>query len=147
MDLIIGSGRHDAILTLIERSTNFSILRKLPLGKNPEGVVSAVIDELFLYKKNVLTITTDNGLEFMRHDLVERALGTKVYYTDPYSSWQKGAIENANKLIRQYIPKGADFSEYGDRDILEIQKKINRRPRKKLSFECPRDIFFNSLRH
>lgn len=64
---------------------------------------------LFPYKKNVLTITTDNGSEFACHKKIAKALGTTVYFADSYASWHKGAIENENKLIRQYIPKGTDL--------------------------------------
>ncbi|MBD5269706.1 MAG: IS30 family transposase, partial [Bacteroides sp.] len=66
-------------------------------------------------------------------------------FADSYSSWQKGAIENANKLIRQYIPKGTDFSTLTDAFIRQIQYKINRRPRKKLNFESPKTVFFRRI--
>ncbi len=65
-----------------------------------------------------------------------------VYSADSYSSWQKEAIENANKLIRKYIPKKSNFDDFSDRRIMEIQKKINRRPREKLNFEAPLKRFF-----
>lgn len=66
-------------------------------------------------------------------------------FADSYSSWQKGAIENANKLIRQYIPKGTDFATLTDEFIRRIQYKINRRPRKKLNFESPKVVFFRQI--
>ena len=69
--------------------------------------------------------------------MITEALGAQVYFADPYSSWQKGAIENANGLIRQYIPKAMPFSELDDEDIGRIADKINARPRKKLGFETP----------
>lgn len=81
-------------------------------------------------KEKLKTITTDNGMEFSAHEVISKALGVEVFFTDPYSSWQKGAIENANGLIRQYIPKRASFDEYDDKDIQRIKDKINRRPRK-----------------
>jgi IS30 family transposase len=75
--------------------------------------------------------------------------GTKkpnlVYFADSYASWQKGAIENANKLIRQYIPKGTDFSTLTDSFIRKVQHKINRRPRKKLNFQTPKNAFFKQI--
>lgn len=80
--------------------------------------------------KTLKTITTDNGSEFMLHEQFARKLKTKVYFADSYCSWQKGAIEYANKLIRQYFPKGTDFNLITKEKIMEIQKKINRRPRK-----------------
>lgn len=81
-------------------------------------------------KEKLKTITTDSGMAFSAHEVIYRALGVEVFFTDPYSSWQKGAIENANGLIRQYIPKRVSFDEYDDKDIQRIKDKINRRPRK-----------------
>ena len=98
---------------------------------------------LFSYRsKGVKTITTDDGGEFACHELIEKKLRATVYFTDSYCSWQKGAIENANKLVRQYIPKGTDFNTVSDRFVMEIQKKINRRPREKLGFRSPKEYFF-----
>ena len=70
---------------------------------------------------------------------------TTVYFTDPYSSWQKGSIENANGLIRQYIPKSSPIKHLKDKDIDEITAKINTRPRKKLNFSTPIEEFLNYL--
>ena len=94
------------------------------------------------------TITTDNGCEFAAHLEITRMLSRggrergKVYFADSYCSWQKGAIENANKLIRKYIPKKANFDDFSDSKIMKIQKKINRRPREKINFDSPKDRFF-----
>ena len=77
--------------------------------KEAEEVAQIVRDLWFPYRHYVKTITTDNGSEFCDHRKISQALGATVYFADPYSSWQKGCIENTNKLIRQYIPKGIDF--------------------------------------
>ena len=145
MDLIIGKGQKSAILTLCERSKNYLLMAKLPHGKNPEKVADMAIRLLFPYRKNVLTITTDNGSEFACHKKIAKALGTTVYFADSYASWQKGAIENENKLIRQYIPKGTDFKELSENFIKEVQYKINRRPREKLNFSTPKREFFKLI--
>lgn len=145
MDLIIGREGKGAILVLAERKTNYFIMKKLPLGKKPEGVTLEVYRALLPYKSHVLTITTDNGSEFSDHQEIARLLQTKVYFADSYCSWQKGAVENTNKLIRQYIPKGADFNNFSEHIIMKIQKKINRRPREKLNFSTPKDEFFNLI--
>jgi IS30 family transposase len=86
-----------------------------------------------------------NGSEFAAHELITKRLGVPVYFADPYSSWQKGAIENGNKLIRQYIPKGVSFKDYSDQDIKNIQYKLNRRPREKLDFNSPKNEFYKQL--
>ena len=152
MDTIVGKDGKGAIVTLTERSTNILLMERLPQGKHPGPLAKAVIRLLFPYRHTIRSITTDNGSEFCAHRLISRALapkGTKdpnlVFFADSYCSWQKGAIENANKLIRQYIPKGTDFSTLTDAFIRKIQYKINRRPRKKLNFESPKKIFFEQL--
>ena len=97
------------------------------------------------FRKNVHTITTDNGVEFRDHARIARELNTTVFFADSYASWQKGAIENTNKLIRQYIPKSADFNNITDDYIHSVQLKLNRRPRQKLKFLTPKDVFYNLL--
>ena len=77
------------------------------------------------------SFTTDNGPIFAAHKLTTKYLGAAVCFDAPYASWQKGAVENTNKLIRQYIPKQANFDDFTDKKIAMIQKKINRRPRPK----------------
>ena len=145
MDLILGKGQKSAILTLCERSRNYLVMERLPQGKNPDAVAETVTRLLWPYRRNVLSITTDNGVEFCRHRRIAVALNTTVYFADSYSSWQKGTIENTNKLIRQYIPKGTDFRDLTDEYIHSVQLKINRRPREKLNFSTPKDEFFKLL--
>ena len=152
MDTIVGKNGKGAIVTLTERSTNMLFMERLPEGKRPEPLAKVVIRLLFPYRHTIRTITTDNGSEFCAHRLISKALAPKrtknpnlVFFADSYSSWQKGAIENANKLIRQYIPKGTDFSELSDDFIRRVQHKINRRPRKKLDFDTPKNAFFRQI--
>lgn len=104
MDTIVRNNNQGAILTIVERSTNMLFMKKLKHGKDADELAQTAILLLAPYKGLVKTITTDNGTEFCIHKAIARALDTTVYFTDPYSSWQKGAIENANGLIRQYIP-------------------------------------------
>lgn len=145
MDLIVGKGQKGAILTLCERSVNYMMMGRLPQGKKPEAVAETVIRMLMPFKEHVLTITTDNGGEFRCHRKIAKRLKTTVYFADSYASWQKGAIENTNKLIRQYIPKGTDFTLLTDEFIRNVQYKINRRPREKLNFHTPKERFFKLL--
>lgn len=152
MDTIVGKDGKGAIVTLTERSTNMVLMERLPQGKHPEPLAKTVIRMLFPYRKTIRTITTDNGSEFCAHQLISKALSPKgsknpnlIFFADSYSSWQKGAIENANKLIRQYIPKGTDFSTLTDAYILRVQHKINRRPRRKLNFQSPKTVFFQQI--
>ena len=147
MDLIVGAGNKGAMVTLVERSTGHTLIRKLPDGKDANGVCTAVIAMLMPYKKHVLTITTDNGPEFAEHKRLAKALDTNVFFAHPYCSWEKGLIEYTNKLYRQYIPKGANFDDFTDQDIKNIQYKINRRPRKKLGFKTPKFCFYSAISH
>ena len=104
MDLIVDSFNH-AILTLVERSTNMLLMQRLPQGKKSKPLAKEVSRLLLPYRNTINTITTDNGPEFADHLTITKKIGAKVYFADPYSSWQKGCIENTNKLIRQYILK------------------------------------------
>lgn len=148
MDTIVDSYGH-AILTLTERSTNFILMERLPEGRKAAPTAKAVVRLLFPYRSKVRTITTDNGCEFAAHADITKGLTTKggekvmVYFTDSYSSWQKGGIENANKLIRKYIPKKADFDDFSDAYIRKVQYKLNERPREKLNFQTPKHCFFD----
>ena len=141
MDLIVDKNHH-AILTLVERQTNMILMEKLQHGRKAKHVAQAVNRLLFPYRESILSITTDNGPEFAAHLDITKRLGATVFFADPYSAWQKGAIENTNKLIRQYIPKETDFNKITDAFVITVQKKLNRRPREKLNFSTPKIEFF-----
>ena len=145
MDLIVGP-RRSAALTMIERSTNYLIIRKLPQRYKSEQVSKAIIDALKPYKKNVMTITTDNGPEFTQYKEIEQKLQCEVYYAKPYAPWQKGAVENANMLIRQYVPKGFNINTMSIQYLAYIQNKINSRPREKLNFKSPIFVFNKKIK-
>ena len=85
------------------------------------------------------TITIDNDLLLQRHKELEKLLGVKIYFCDPYSSWQKGSVENANKGIRKYVPKGSDISRYSKHYIKKIETKLNNRIMECLDFFTPHE--------
>lgn len=145
MDLIVDK-HSNAILTLVERSTNFLLMEKLKHGKKAVPLAKTVWRLLLPYMGQALkTITTDNGSEFAEHQWITRKLGVPVYFADSYCSWQKGAVENTNKLIRQYISKGTNIALVTDNKIRAVAKKINQRPREKLNFQTPAEVFFNII--
>lgn len=144
MDLVMGAEQKSAILTIIERSTNLFMQKKLK-SKRPEDVARAVKDLLIPYKKNILTITTDNGMEFRNHKDIANALDCKIYFADPYCSGQKGAVENSNKIFREFFPKGTDFRNITQHQLDQVQYQINRRPRKKLAFSTPKIEFYKQI--
>ena len=145
MDTIVGRGNHGAIVTLIERSTNMLFMRKLKKGKNAIELARTVIHLLSPFKGHVKSITTDNGTEFACHEMIGKSLGVNIYFADPYSSWQKGGIENANGLIRQYVPKSETFEHVSHQQITKCSRKINMRPRKKLGFKTPYECFYEQI--
>lgn len=144
MDLILGAKGKGAILTVTDRMTNMIWAKKLE-SKTSSEVNDKLWAILIPYKRIIKTIVTDNGTEFSGHEQITKKLGVPIYFADPYSSWQKGAIEHANKLIRQYIPKDADFSKISQKKIDSYSKKINARPRRKLRFDTPANVFFSAL--
>lgn len=133
-------------LTLVERSTNFLLMEKLRHGKKAMPLAKVVWKLLLPYKGDALkTITTDNGSEFAEHEWITRMLNVPVFFADSYSSWQKGAVDNGNKLIMQYISKGTDISSVTDTKIRMVRAKINTRPREKLNFYTPTEVFFKNI--
>jgi IS30 family transposase len=89
----------------------------------------------------LFTLTSDNGKEFAMHQEIAIALEIDFYFANPYNPWERGANENLNGLIRQYIPKSTSFEEITIERIIEIQEKLNNRPRKRFNFETPNYMF------
>jgi IS30 family transposase len=142
IDTIIGKDHKGAIVTIVERQTAFFMMGKLEQGKDAKALAKKLIQMLLPYKRAVLSITSDNGGEFAEHKTISKKLDTSFYFANPYASWERGLNEYTNKLIRQYIPKGTDFNTLTNKQILDIQHKINRRPREKLNFETPKNLFY-----
>ena len=139
-DLMIGKNHQGAVLTLVERKSRFTLIRKVE-GKQSLPVARAMI-ECLNWVPALETITNDNGKEFAGHKLVSTSLSTHVYFAHPYSSWERGTNENTNGLIRQYLPKHRDLSTVTTNEELMIMDRINLRPRKCLAFRTPFEVFF-----
>ncbi|MEK7074756.1 MAG: IS30 family transposase [Patescibacteria group bacterium] len=133
----IVSGKHTgskvAGSVAYERKAKYIEARKIPNLK-PASHNHAIID--MLHNKKALSISEDNGIENTRHE----ELGIPVYFCDPYSSWQKGGVEHANKMIRRYIPKGADIGGYTDEDFRRITVILNNKPRRSLKYKTPYEV-------
>ena len=141
-DTIIGHGRRGAILSLVERRSRLCLLQKLP-GTSPQRLAEAACRQLLPHKDKVFTITSDNGIEFTRHQTIAQSLDADFFFADPYSSWQRGTNENTNGLVRQYLPKKTAFDNLSDPDIQMVTDRLNNRPRKVLGFRTPNEIFNN----
>ena len=139
-DTVIGAGHKQAIVSLVERKSGYAILAKVA-NKTADLVSAAIINGLTPVLASVETITFDNGKEFAGHAGIDAALGSTTYFADPYSSWQRGSNENLNGLIRQYVPKKRPFSTVTDQEIKMIQDRLNHRPRKRLGFKTPHEVF------
>ena len=138
-DTIVGQGL-SRVVTLVERKSGLLRMRRVPNGE-ADTVMRAVVHALHPLQARVHTLTWDNGSEFAEHAVIDIALDAESFFADPYSSWQRGSNENANGLIRQYLPKRCDLSTYTDADIQAIEDKLNQRPRKRLGFRTPQQIF------
>jgi len=139
-DLIIGKNHQGAALTLVERKSRFTLIRKVD-GKQALPVANAIIAALD-WVPAVETLTNDNGKEFAEHKMVSSALVVKIYFAHPYSSWERGTNENTNGLIRQYLPKERNLSTLTTKEECLIMDRLNLRPRKCLGFLTPFEVFF-----
>jgi len=143
VDLVIGRNHKGALLTINELTTGYTKVRKLKSKKASE-VSKMIVKVLMPYADICKTITSDNGKEFANHEYVSKELGIDFYFADPYASWQRGANENYNGLLRQYFPKKSCFNDITWRDVKRAERKLNMRPRKRLGFVSPLDKI-NSL--
>lgn len=139
-DTVVGKGLA-ALVTLVERKNGIVLLRKVPRA-TAQLTANAIVDALGPW--NPLTVTFDNGTEFAQHERVAQELNCDIYFARPYHSWERGTNENANGLVRQYFPKGTDFSEISDAEIKTVQDKLNMRPRKRLGFQAPIELLAES---
>lgn len=141
VDTILGKGRRHAIVTLTERKSRLALLRKVD-RRTANLVGDAVIHLLQPFVHSLHTITGDNGKEFAEHERIARDLKADFYFAHPYSSWERGANENMNGLVRQYIPKNRDLTSVSNDELDLIMHKLNHRPRKCLDFKSPFEVFF-----
>jgi len=155
IDLVVGGkGKGSAVLlTLTERKTRKGIIRKLKdrtqasVTRAINGIERQMGKEAF--KVVFKSITADNGSEFLDYEALERSVSggsrTQVYYAHPYSSWERGSNENANRIIRRFIPKGCDISKFTRKQIQMVEDWINNYPRKILDFETAEERFIREL--
>lgn len=138
-DSMIFRGQKEILSGQYERKLMLARLHKLK-NKTAEETENAIADSIeSLPKEMWKTITRDNGTENAKHLDTLNIFEIPSYYCDPYCSWQKGGMENLNKLIRQYLPRNTDMSKVTDEQIYIIQEKLNNRPRKSLNYLTPNE--------
>lgn len=139
-DSVIFSKQKTILSVQSERKSRLIRLHKA-VDKTAEETVNALVQTAESVPKDLfLTLTFDNGGEGALHTEIKKEYGVETYFCDPYASWQKGGVENANKLIRYYLPRNTDLSKLTDRDIYEIQEKLNNRPRRCLGYQTPNEV-------
>lgn len=139
-DLLFGSS-NSQIATLVERQTRYVMLVKVA-SKDTETVVSGLIKHARQLPRELYkSLTWDRGKEMADHKRFTLATDIKVFFCDPQNPWQRGTNENTNGLVRQYLPKGIDLSDYSQAKLNAIARRLNERPRKTLNYETPAQRF------
>ena len=142
-DSLIFSKQRPIVSVQYERSSMLCRLHKLP-NKTAENTENAIWDSISSLPQPLWkTITRDNGLENANHQDTSWMFGVQSFFCDGYASWQKGGVENINKLIRQYLPRKTDLAKLHNDDIFNIQEQLNNRPRKSLNYLTPNEIIDN----
>ena len=140
-DLIKGAANRSAVGTLVERTSRLVLLARMDAfdAETTRCAFERAFDQIPASLRK--TLTYDRGTEMARHAALTANTGIKVWFCDPYSPWQRGSNENANGLIRQYLPKGTDLSGHTQDELNLIAERLNNRPRKVLDFETPNEVF------
>ena len=139
-DTIVGSNQKDRILTHVCRVTGLLAMGKV-LDFNANSISNQTTKDIKRVFGDIKTITYDNGLEFSAWKITEATTNSTIYFSDPYTPRQRGCNENTNGLIRDYLPKGTDFRKLNESDIVFIENSLNNRPRKRLGYLSPLEMF------
>ena len=146
-DLLLGKGG-SAIVTLVERSTRYVLLARLPAGKTAAAVRPVLARTIRRLPAHLArSLTWDQGKEMAEHVRFTVRTGVQVYFCDPHSPWQRGSNENTNGLLRQYFPKGTDVGAVSQRALDRIAAELNGRPRETLGWRSPAEAFAAFERH
>ena len=144
-DLMLFRGTKTNLLTLRERKRRFIVALKNPSRKADETATTLIHNRPKCGFNTIKTLTLDNGVEFAQHHRISQKLKAKIYFCDPYKAYQKGAIENANKLLRTQLPRSTNIDHIKQEEIDSIVKRFNQRPMKCLGFQTPSEVFDNAF--
>jgi len=143
VDTILGQKHKQAMVTLTERKSRFTLLAKVK-RRTAQAVRKQVYRMLLPVKNKVHTLTSDHGKEFADHEQIAQMLELKFYFAHPYAAWERGTNENTNGLLRQYFPKKSDFQSVSNQELEQAMTRLNFRPRKILRFKTPFEVFYHS---
>ena len=139
-DTIVGAQRKGALLTHVERKSLFTTISRLP-RPTANATHRATVRRLKPLRDHVHTITYDNGKEFAGHRHTAHILHAQIFFATPYHAWERGVNENTNGLIRDFFPKGTNFSTIHPATVAKVERLLNGRPRKSLGFKTPNEVF------
>lgn len=140
--IVSGKSGKGMLIVLYERKAMHVIIKRIM--SRGCAVVNRYVQEMTGGFICFNSLTIDNDISFRKHEELSELLGAPIYFCHPYHSWEKGGVENINKLIRQYIPKGSDISKYSEEYIKEVESKLNNRPRKGLGYKTPLEIMLKN---
>ena len=139
-DTVVGLDRKSVLITLVDRATLFTCCARVYTRK-AKVVSSAIIRMLKPHIDKVMTLTFDNGSEFVEHEKIAKSLNAKTFFAHPYSSWERGINENTNGLLRQFFPKKTDFKTVTNQELKNAVNNLNNRPRKTRNYKTPNQLF------
>ncbi len=144
-DTVWSMKSNDAIFNLVERSSRYALMRKIQdlTGESGSAAMIEMLSNIPRALRNIILL--DNGSENSAYQKVDKVVGTETYFCEPGSPEQRGTVENRNRFIRKYLPKGTDFSKVSEYMVQKIQDLHNHRPMKCLEFKTPHEVFYESF--
>jgi IS30 family transposase len=144
IDLVIGANHKGALLTINDRATGMLKMRYVE-SKEAKVIERNTIEILDEWMPFIHTITSDNGKEFTNHREIAQGLNIEYFFAKPYHSWERGANENLNGLVRQYFPKKTNFDLIQQSQVKKAEEILNNRPRKRYNYQTPNEVFVNAI--
>ncbi|EQD27456.1 transposase, IS30 family, partial [mine drainage metagenome] len=142
-DTLIGPHHHGVLVSHVERQSGYTLLAAVP-RRTASAFREATVTLLRPFRDRVHTLTLDNGTEGAEHERIAKTLMATVYFAHPYRSWERGTNENTNGLVRQYFPKCRDLGTVTRGELDQALHRLNHRPRKRLGFKTPYEVFFHT---
>ena len=143
VDTLFGKNHKQALVTLTERKSRFTVLGKVS-QRSAQAVQDQIYRLLLPVRDKLHTLTSDHGKEFAYHEQIAQLLQIKYYFAHPYAAWERGTNENTNGLLRQYFPRKHDLQQVSRKEMNHAMSRLNFRPRKSLRFKTPFEVFYHS---